>query len=138
MYTIYDSCLIGDYACRCNYKHSYMHYSICKCILGLFYFMLGNIVPKYRSGLHTIQLLSVVETRILHKYSIHEILESFMSDIKQLESVSAFCMLHLYYNYIATCMHALKLHNYIIARYSYRFTSYSHVYIYTHIHTTEL
>ena len=50
--------------------------------------MLGNIDPKYRSGLHTIQLLSVVETQILQKYSIHEILESFMFDIKQLESAS--------------------------------------------------
>ena len=65
-----------------------MHYPISLCTLGLFYIMLGNIDPKYRSGLHTIQLLSVVETQILQKYSIHKILESFMSDIKQLESVS--------------------------------------------------
>lgn len=61
------------------------------------------IDPKYRSGLHTIQLLCVIEAQILQKYSIHEILEPFMSDIKQLESVRK-CFL-----YISTCTCILNL-----------------------------
>ena len=52
--------------------------------------MLGNIHPKHRSGLHTIQLVCAVETHILEKYSINQVLEPFMQDIKQLETVSAF------------------------------------------------
>lgn len=55
---------------------------------GIFYYMLGNIHPKYRSNLHVIQLLCVVTTPLLHKYGINQILEPLMSDIKELESVS--------------------------------------------------
>ena len=47
-----------------------------------FTFMLGNIDPKYQSNLHVIQLVSVVETKLLQKHSIYKILEPFMLDIK--------------------------------------------------------
>ena len=63
-------------------------------LAGIFYFMLGNISPKYRSNLHTIQLLCVVRTSLLQKYGINQILEPFMSDIKELESVSAQIHMH--------------------------------------------
>lgn len=49
--------------------------------------MLGNIDPKFRSSLHTIQLVAVVRSPILQKYSIEEVLQPFMSDIQKLESV---------------------------------------------------
>ena len=65
-----------------------MHMIILYKYLGLFYFLLGNINPKYRSNLHVIQLVAVVETQILQKHSIHKILEPFMLDIKALETVS--------------------------------------------------
>lgn len=55
---------------------------------AIFYFMLGNIDPKYRSSLHSIQLVAVLCTELLHRYSINEILEPFMRSINQLESVS--------------------------------------------------
>ena len=61
---------------------------IFKYCIGLFYFTLGNIHPKHWSSLHTIQLLCVVATPVLEKYSIHQVLEPFMQDIKQLETVS--------------------------------------------------
>ena len=63
---------------------------IFKYCIGLFYFTLGNIHPKYRSSLHTIQLLCAVESRVMEKYSINQVLEPFMQDIKQLETVSVF------------------------------------------------
>ena len=75
-------------------------------IIGIFYCMLGNIDPKYRSNLHVIQLLCVVTTPLLKKYGINQILEPLMTDIKELESVSAHVihklilfMLHLNYIY---------------------------------------
>ena len=68
---------------------------------GTFYFMLGNIPPKLRSRLHTIQLVAVVKTELLHKYPLSDILEPFMSDIKLLESVSVHtrCISYMYYVY---------------------------------------
>lgn len=58
-------------------------------ILGLFYFTLGNIKPKFRSTLQVIQLLCAVKTEYINKYGIDEILEPFMSAINELESVSS-------------------------------------------------
>jgi len=60
---------------------------IFKYCIGLFYFTLGNIHPKHRSSLHTIQLLCAVAAHIMEKYSVHQVLEPFMQDIKQLETV---------------------------------------------------
>ena len=57
-------------------------------IVGIFYFMLGNIDPKFRSTLHTIQLVAVVRTQLMEQYPVGEILEPFMDDVKKLESVS--------------------------------------------------
>ena len=57
-------------------------------ILGLFYYTLGNIDPKLRSTMHTIQLVTVIKTELIGKYGINEILKPFMEDIHQLESVS--------------------------------------------------
>ena len=52
--------------------------------------MLGNIDPKYRSSTHSIQLVAVVHTELLHQYSVDEILEPFMRSINQLESVCVY------------------------------------------------
>lgn len=59
-----------------------MHY------IGLFYYSLGNIDTKYRSAVHTIQLVAVVRTILIEKYGIRNILEPFVKDIIQLESIS--------------------------------------------------
>ena len=70
---------------------------------GLFYYTLGNVEPKFRSTLHTIQLLTVVKSSLIKKYGINEILQLFMEDIKKLEHVSQPCYIkvnHGYYNYI--------------------------------------
>lgn len=49
--------------------------------------MLGNINPKFRSALHTIQLLTVVRTTLIEKYGINKILEPLMTAVHKLESV---------------------------------------------------
>ena len=56
-------------------------------VLGMFYYTLGNLDPKYRSRLHTIQLVTVVRTELIEECGPNLILDSFMNDIKLLESV---------------------------------------------------
>lgn len=69
--------------CWTNYKPVRL-----MCIhVGLFYYSLGNIEPKYRSTCHSIQLLAVVRTNLIDKYGINEILKPLMDSIKQLENV---------------------------------------------------
>ncbi len=54
---------------------------------GLFYYMLGNIDPKFRSHADCIQLLAVVRTELITKYGVNKILEPFINNIKLLEEV---------------------------------------------------
>ena len=56
-------------------------------MLGAFYFTLGNILPRNRSLLHSIQLLAIAKTSIIQLYGIDVILETFMTSIKILEEV---------------------------------------------------
>ena len=49
--------------------------------------MLGNIDPKFRSTLKSIQLLTIANTVYIEKYGIDAILEPFMKDILKLEEV---------------------------------------------------
>lgn len=57
---------------------------------GLFYYQLGNINPKYRSTLHSIQLLAVVKCSYIDKYGVDVILEPMMEAVKELETVRSF------------------------------------------------
>lgn len=50
--------------------------------------MIGNIEPRLRSGLHTIQLLAVTRTEHIYKYGINKILKPFIEDINRLETVN--------------------------------------------------
>lgn len=70
----------------------YLDYEISLCtyfqlFLGVVYYTLGNIDPKHRSQLGTIQLLAVVTSPIIKKYGIDSILEPFMEDLHKLEQV---------------------------------------------------
>ena len=58
------------------------------------YYTLGNLDPKYRSSLKSIQLLSVVKYTLVVKHGIGKILEPVVEAIKELEQVD-------------TCMHAI-------------------------------
>jgi hypothetical protein len=54
---------------------------------GLFYYMLGNIDPKYRSRTESIQLLTIVRTTLINKYGINKILEPLIEKLNLLERV---------------------------------------------------
>ena len=54
---------------------------------ALFYYTLGNISPKYRSSLQSIQLFAVLKSSHLQQYGCDKVLEPLMNDIKALEKV---------------------------------------------------
>ena len=55
---------------------------------GMFYYIVGNIDPRLRSRLQTIQLMAVAHTQHIDKYGINEILKkTLMEEIKKLEEV---------------------------------------------------
>lgn len=53
----------------------------------MFYFVLGNISPKFRSKLSTIQLVAIIETTILKQYGMDAVLQPIVQDIKKLVSI---------------------------------------------------
>ena len=54
--------------------------------LGLFYYMLGNIEPQYRSSLRCINLLAVTTSVMIEKYGLDEIMKPFIQDLNHLSS----------------------------------------------------
>lgn len=61
--------------------------------------MLGNISPKYRSRVNSIQLLAVVKTKDLKSYSMNAVLSPIIADIVKLVStkiiITCTCMLFI-------------------------------------------
>ena len=58
-------------------------------IAGVFYWMLLNIHPAYRSKLHTIQLLAVAKSIHVKMYGFDAIIKPAIDDLKKLaEEVS--------------------------------------------------
>uniref|UniRef100_A0A1X7T9Z5 Uncharacterized protein n=1 Tax=Amphimedon queenslandica TaxID=400682 RepID=A0A1X7T9Z5_AMPQE len=53
--------------------------------IGVFYYILGNIPPKWRSSLKVIQLVTIVRHSLIHEYGIDKILQPFMESIKKFE-----------------------------------------------------
>ena len=70
-----------------------LHVGIFTCIdlfpVGLFYFVLGNLSPRYRSRLSSIQLVIVVENKFIKKYGMNAVLESFIKDVTRLVRVTS-------------------------------------------------
>ena len=58
--------------------------------IGLFYYILGNLEPRLRSPINSIQLVAVVKTSVIDTYGIDKVLEPFVQDVMKLESVSPF------------------------------------------------
>lgn len=67
-----------------------------QCVVGIFYYILGNISPRYRSQLKAIQLLAIAKSSVVIKYGPDTILESFMGDLKVLEEVSPIILIARY------------------------------------------
>ena len=74
----------------------YTHHT-CFINTALFYYTLGNISPKYRSSLWSIQLLIAVESNMLVRYGSDKILQPVLDEIKQLECVSLTKIVYLLY-----------------------------------------
>ena len=55
--------------------------------LAAFYFMLGNLPPKYRSSLVNIHLLCLTKSTTLQTYGARKVLEPVMKEMKHLEEV---------------------------------------------------
>ena len=53
---------------------------------GMFYYMLGNISPKFRSMLSSINLVAIAKHRDLTKYGIDSVIQPFIEDVKKLVS----------------------------------------------------
>ena len=56
--------------------------------LGLFYYVLGNIHPKLRSTLRSIQLITATTTPHLEEYGFEKVLKPFISDANKLAEAS--------------------------------------------------
>ena len=59
--------------------------------LALFYHTLGNLHPKLRSSLKTIQLIAVVTSHNLAEYGFEKVLKPFNTDANKLADVSQLC-----------------------------------------------
>lgn len=57
-------------------------------LAAMFYFLLGNIRPAFRSQLKAIQLVAIANTSVVEMNGIDAILEPLMDDIKLLEKVN--------------------------------------------------
>ena len=55
--------------------------------IGMFYFTLGNLQPKFRSKLSAIQLIAIVKTTILAMYGMDAVLQPLVDDLKKLVGV---------------------------------------------------
>lgn len=54
---------------------------------GCFYMTLGNIHPKFRSTLKSIQLLALVKNEHIKEYGMNAVLDKIIEDVAKLEKV---------------------------------------------------
>jgi hypothetical protein len=54
---------------------------------GVIYLTLGNIHPKHRSTLNSIQLLAVATYPVIKQYGIDTLMEPIMNDLARIEAV---------------------------------------------------
>ena len=69
----------------CMYSQPCNNYTI-YIYIGMFYWMLLNIRPAYRSTLHSIQLLAVANEKIINRYGIDAVLKPAVDELKELGS----------------------------------------------------
>lgn len=85
---------LGKYLCSCRF--SYVHVFTVQCFTGLFYFLLGNGHPKYRSKLKAVQLVAICKHHYIKQYSLDAILHPFLQDLKKLVCCFLFIYTHVY------------------------------------------
>ena len=52
--------------------------------LGMFYFLLGNLHPRHRSSLKSIQLVAICKNTYIKKYGMNIVLQPFIEDMQKL------------------------------------------------------
>ena len=62
-------------------------YTMHMLLAGAFYYILGNVDPRFRSKIHSIQLLILAKYSSVAEFGIDQILEPAVKDIEKLESV---------------------------------------------------
>ena len=53
----------------------------------MFYYLLGNINPRYRSQLKAIQLVAIANVSVIETHGVDAVLKPVVEDIKKLEKV---------------------------------------------------
>lgn len=98
------SCIILNH-CLCSAQNSlsgdrandFSSLLWCKFVhIGVVYFTLGNLHPKYRSSLKGILLLNVTYYSQIQRYGIDAVLEPIFKDVKQLEEVYTLVYINYY------------------------------------------
>ena len=64
---------------------NHIGHAVKKYKLGAFYMLLSNLRPKYRSQLHVIQLVALVEADHLKSFGFTQVLDPLIQDLKMLE-----------------------------------------------------
>lgn len=71
-------------------------------ISGVFYYLLGNIRPIFRSTLQSVQLVAVAKAADIHSYGFEALLQPFVEQLKLLSEVIyigiVVCIIYYYYN----------------------------------------
>ena len=57
---------------------------VCLLLLGLFYFVLGNLQPALRSKMRHIQLAVIATCGVMKKYGVDAVMKPILEDIKNL------------------------------------------------------
>ena len=52
--------------------------------IGIFYFLLGNIRPRFRSKLKIIQLVALCKREYMKRYTLDPVLKELVQDIEKL------------------------------------------------------
>lgn len=72
--------------------HIHMYYSL---HTAVFYFVIGNVAPMFRSKVRRIQLAAIAKSEHVKKYGMNAILEPIVADIKKLVCVRTSCFMVL-------------------------------------------
>ena len=58
--------------------------------VGAFYYVLGNLHPKFRQRLSVIQLLALVKSTYIKQYGMKSILHHLLKDFHELDKVDMY------------------------------------------------
>ena len=83
-------CVVCVCVCMCDLIRRSARVKVCPCTCilysGIFYFTLGNVSPKFRSKLSSIQLVAIALHSDLSTYGMDAVLKPFTEDVMKLVS----------------------------------------------------